>query len=361
MALPFVNFNNFDIISSLGTTNDWNANVPQQSRDDFAANGLAISRAQFEPTWNNVLSTLLNKIAKTVIQNSIMNDPLSQFRVGDFGMLGDTMEQIYVGLCPAQTYEPSWEAGTPFKTSKPNVDSMFHRNPRREVFKQTLYRDDLAKAFRTENGLSTLLNTIIGSMTQSNIASQFIWTKQTLLRYIMNPDVPHTPLQTRMVDLPVDQVTADNFILAVRQAIMDLQFNATLYNPMQAATFTAERDMVLIIWKNIIPTLQVKTWAHVFNLDEMTLRAPVINIDNFGGPTNCIAMLCDRQFFMIMNQALRFEQIWNPEKLYWNMFLHCWEQYSASYFHNVILFRSNQTVPFRASGIEEIITPGEGV
>lgn len=359
MPLPFVNYSNYDAITALGNDNDWNNVIPAQSRADYDANGLAIGKDQYEPVWNNVLSTLLNKIAKTVIQNSIMRDPMSQFRVGDFGMLGDTLEQIYVGLCKAHTYNPDFEDGTPFKTEKPNVDSMFHRNPRREMFKQTIYRDDLAKAFRTENGLSTLVNTIIASMTQSNIASQYIYGKRTFYKYITNPDVPLLTAQRRDVDLPVDSATADAFLKALKKAIRDLKFNSTRFNPKQAATVSAEPDLALFVHKDIMPSLEVDSLAGAFNLGLKTVDVPIIELDNFGGQTDCIAVLCDRQFFMIMNQMLRFEQIWNPEKLYWNVFLHCWEQYSASYFHNFIYFMSNTPVPFVASGIEEILSTGK--
>lgn len=350
--LPDIVYSNYDIITSLGKNTDWIDNVPAQSRVDYDANGLAIGKDEYEPTWNNVLSSLLNKIAKSIIQSGIMSDPLSQFRRGNFGMLGDTLEQIFVGLVKAATYNPNYEDGTPWKTEKPNVDSMFHRNPRREVFKQTLYRDDLAKAFRTEGGLSTLVNTIIGAMTSSNIAAQYIWAKRVLYTYITAPDVPLLATQTRPVDMVVDSATGDAFIIALKQAILDLRFNSTLYNPKAAATSTTPDRLALFVHKNVLPTLEVKTLAGAFNIGQMSVDVPIIPLDNFGGQTNTLAVLCDRDFFLIFNQMLRFEQIYNPEKLYTNVWLHVWEQYCASYYHNAILFNSNTPVPFMATGVE---------
>ena len=95
--------------------------------------------------------------------------------------------------------------------------------------------------------------------------------------------------------------------------------------------FSAMRDV------NVLPA--------AFNMDMADFLGHKIMVDTFGtGLEKVQAILVDRDWFMDFDRLDEYNEIYNPEGLYWNYFYHVWRLYSASPFVNAIMFTSDDTI-----------------
>ena len=58
--------------------------------------------------------------------------------------------------------------------------------------------------------------------------------------------------------------------------------------------------------------------------------------------SNIVAVLVDRDWFMIFDNFMNFTEQYNGEGLYWNYWYHVWKTFSVSPFANAIVFTSEQ-------------------
>ena len=134
---------------------------------------------------------------------------------------------------------------------------------------------------------------------------------------------------------------------------MEAQLSAkTIHRSFCEAVSSGESPAMNLIWQNFQEDcdrvreefdamMDVEVLASAFNMDKAEFMGRRILIDNFGELTGAKLLLCDESFFQIYDVLLQFEDVRNPEGLYWNYFLHKWTVFSVSRFANAILF----TVP----------------
>ena len=145
-------------------------------------------------------------------------------------------------------------------------------------------------------------------------------------------------------EVEIPTVTADNMksiISTVKGYSNKLTFMSTQYNAMGVPTYTDRSSQIIFIDAEFDAMMDVEVLASAFNMDKAEFMGRRILIDNFGELTGAKLLLCDESFFQIYDVLLQFEDVRNPEGLYWNYFLHKWTVFSVSRFANAILF----TVP----------------
>ena len=92
--------------------------------------------------------------------------------------------------------------------------------------------------------------------------------------------------------------------------------------------------------------MDVNVLAYAFNMekaDPASVVSKVVTLDDFGdGDTTTVAILVDRDWFMIYSQLYQMEEQNNALHLYFNRFLHIWKIYSTSEFANAIRFTTSE-------------------
>jgi hypothetical protein len=171
-----------DVVNAIRNSGsaEYQSRIPLVTRDNLASVGSAI--LQYEPTKNEFVDTLVNKIAMTVITNKGYQNPIRQFKKGMMEW-GKTIEEIYVDIIAGQTYDPDDAQNTVFKRYQPNIKSIFHEVNREQFYPVTIEETRLKRAFASDYGFSDLVGYIVSKLYDSDEQDEFLIMKNLPNQY----------------------------------------------------------------------------------------------------------------------------------------------------------------------------------
>ena len=152
---------NIEILNNLNTPL-YNERIPTADKNNLA--DIASAILSYQPLKNEVLTEVINKIAFTIIRGTSYESTFSQFR-GEDVLYGDTIEEIEVGM--PKGYDPRTVSPDPFTKQQPTVKALYHTINSERQYEQTVTDADFRRAVKSANGLDSLVNAIIASMTDS--------------------------------------------------------------------------------------------------------------------------------------------------------------------------------------------------
>lgn len=307
---------------------DYQNRVPVATQNNIAEVGNAIT--SYGNTMNEFLEALVNRIGLVVIQSKMYSNPLKEFKKGMLEF-GKDIEEVFINIAHAQTYNPTKAESEVFKQEIPDVRAIFHRVNRQDFYKVTTREDQLRQAFLSYEGVSDLITGIVNSMYAGDEYDEFLLMKQLLVDYSPNYYRVKVPAIT-------DEASGKAAVKLFRQYANDLTFMSAKYNKQNVATHTPKDDQIIIINTATDAAMDVDVLSAAFNMDRAQFLSRRIIVDNLEGLTGFVAILCDKSFFMVYDTNIRTESIYNPQGLYWNNFFHHWEILSTSQFANAILF-----------------------
>lgn len=306
--------------------------VPAATQEDIREYGSAI--LQFQALQNEFVDALVNRIGKVILSSRLYKNPFAMLKKGMLDY-GETIEEVYTSLAKAKIYDPE-SAETDFmKREMPDVQSIFHKIDYKNLFKVTVQRRDLERAFLSADGVYNLVSDIVSSLYSGMEYDEFITMKQLIVEYAK---------KGLFYEVEIPAVTADNMrgiISTVKGYSNKFTFMSTQYNAMGVPTYSDRSSQIIFIDSDFDALMDVEVLAAAFNMDKAEFMGRRILIDNFGELTGAKLLLCDESFFQIYDVLMQFESVRNPEGLYWNYFLHKWTVFSVSRFANAVLF----TVP----------------
>lgn len=284
---------------------------------------------------NAFLNELIDRIGLVVITQASLRNPLGRFKKGRIDM-GRSVQEIFTDLVNAQSFNPEDAEQTLFKRNAPNTKVLFHDNWRKEMFATTIEREELTHAFISQERFESFIMSVYNALYNSNEVNEYIWTKALMEAYVNNGLATYVAM-----DQVVDQVTAQEFVKLARQhtTLMTLPMGSRNYNASGVHTRTPRDRIWIIMSAAMEAAVDVDVLAYAFNMDKAELKARTLVIDNFATPgLECI--ICDEDIFKIYDREFTMRTIENPKGMYWNVFLHVWQLFSMSKFHNFIAFMS---------------------
>lgn len=312
---------------------DYQSRIPQATKDNIREIGSAL--LNYTPSKNEFLDALINRIGMVIISNRLYNNPLRRFKKGTLEY-GESVEEIFVNLVKAKTFDQSRAEQEVFKREIPNVDAVFHKLNRQDYYKITVSDFDLRQAFLSYAGVSDLITRLIESVYTSNNFDEFVLMKQLIVEWAN---------EGNFYAVQVPQVTADSaksFVSTIKGYSNLFEFMSGAYNPMGVPTYSDKSRQVLIIDARIDALIDVEVLASAFNMNKAEFMGMRVTIDNFAELTGAVAALVDEDFFMVFDNLLQMESIRNPEGLYWNYNLHVWQILSVSPYANAVLFTTDE-------------------
>jgi len=307
--------------------------VPLATQDNILASvGPAILSMQ--ATANEFLSSLVNRIGLVVFRGLHYENPLKAFKMG-LMQNGETVEEIFVQIAKASGYNPDQAETEVFKRVIPDVAAVFHKINYQNKFKTTVVQAQLQKAFLTNDGLLKLVGDIIQSLYDGAELDEFLNMKNLIYAYgklgqFYNVKVPAITAPT--------EADLKEIVSSFKEYSNVLTFMSDEYNPMAVMTHTPKDKQVLFINAKLDAKIDVNVLAAAFNIDKAEFMGRRVLLDNFGGLENVVAILADESFFVVLDTLVQMTEIYNPEGLYWNYFLHLWKIFSVSPFANAIAF-----------------------
>ncbi len=303
----------------------------QKTLEDIGENIL-----NYQPDKNEFINTLVNRIGLVLVKGRMYTNPLKPFKKGMLEW-GEVIEEIFSSIVKAKEYDPLTAESELFKREIPNVDSTFHKINSRVFYKTTVQSDSLKMAFTSSTGFSDLISKIVEELYSSMEVDEFLEMKN-----IITEDYKANNIKTVEVTPITDRDSADNFCTIVKEWSNNLTFMNDTYSLSKKPTFTPKDKQILIMNTNTDANVDVRSLATAFNLDYVNFMGQRVLVDNFGeGAENVVAMLVDKDYFLIYDTKLEMGEIYNPQGLYWNYTLHKWSVFSRSPYANAIAFVVN--------------------
>lgn len=311
-------------------SSDYQERVPVATQQNIAEVGNAITN--YEPTRNEFLNALINRIGMVIIQSRLYENPLREFKKGMLEF-GKDIEEIFVEIAKAQSYNPEVAETEVFKRVIPDVKTIFHRMNRQDFYKVTISNDQLRTAFLSYRGIEDLIGRIVDSLYSGDNYDEFLLMKHLMLDY-GNKGLFY-PITVTAV---TDEATAKKLTVKLRATAKTIGFMSPNYNAQGVHTFTPMEDIIIFMTPETEALMDVESLARAFNLEYADFLGRVVIVDDFGGLENVQALMVDRQWFMVYDTFFNFTEQYNAQGLYWNYFFHHWQVLSTSQFANAIAF-----------------------
>lgn len=358
------NINSQDALNSIRKTasSTYKSLVPRA--DGTLENLRAIGEIvmSYDAVRNEFLSALYNRIGRVLITSKMYDNPWAIFKKGQLEF-GETIEEIFVNIAKVFQYDPENAETTLYKRVIPDVRSAFHSMNFQKFYEDTISNDQLRQAFLSWNGISDIIARIVDSMYTAANYDEFLVMKYLLCRLALNGDIkPQTILD----------VTADNAntIVSTIKGVSNLfTFLSTENNMNGVYTHTPRDEQYVIESSNFNAIIDVEVLAKAFNMDRAQFSGRQALVDSWDrtddtrlkeiftladgqiDPTyrpfteeektklkSIQAMIIDEDFLMCYDNFINFTETYNAKGLYWNYFYHTWRTFSASPFHNAVLF-----------------------
>ena len=286
----------------------------------------------YKPLMNQFINNLVNTVAFMVVKKMYYTNPFGFAKRG-LVPYGTTIEDIWVDICKAHPYtaDQLGRPSTMLEAELPDIKSAFHYRNRQEFFKQTITYDDLRGAFYNENGLDSLTSRIIDGMYTSNDVTEFVYSLAEISLALNKGQI-----KLIKVTMPEDQTTSESFLVTARVVSNSFLFPSRKYNAMGVMNTSSRDNQRVWLTPAADANISVTALAYAFHMDEASLIGKITLIPEIPGHPEIIALITDDEFLNIYDNLFESDTFWNPEGRYWNYWLHVWQFYFISPFHNAV-------------------------
>lgn len=288
---------------------------------------------------NEFLNALVNKIALTIVNTKMFNNPLGFLKSGS-SPLGLDIEEIYTNPAKAKPYDGENFQGI-LTPEKPDTKAAYYRRNRQDMYKVTISNEQLTAAFTSWNGLERLIASIVDTLYNGNTIGEFNLTKA-----IVGQAVSQGKVQQIVNPIPVDEPTSSSFLTSLRGVSSGMSFPSSKYTNYTlmggtgdpVISWTDVGEQLIMVRSDVAANVDVQKLSAVFNLSYADYSAQQIIVDEFTGAPNMYALVCDRAFFKIWENLRRMTEFYNGEVLAWTYWWHCWDTYALSPFANAVAY-----------------------
>lgn len=293
----------------------------------------------YQSVQNEFLSALVNKIALTIVNNKMFQNPLQWLKRGNQA-LGLDIEDVYVNPAKGEQYEPANFQGV-IQPKDPDVKAVYYRRNRRDKYKVTIRNEQLTAAFTSWGQLEALIAGIVNSLYNGNTIGEFELTKE-----ILGSAVAQGKIQQVVSAVPTTRADAESFLVKLRGASAGMTFPSSAYTNYTLMGGTGDPvvnwasvdDQIIIVRADVASSVDVQALSAAFNLSYADYSARQVIVDKFDGAPNMFAFVGSRYIFQIWENLRKMTEFYNGEVMAWTYWWHCWDTYSLSPFEPGVAF-----------------------
>lgn len=334
---------------------EWEGLLPEVKNTNIQEFGKVMM--QYQPIMNRFMNQLVNVWALQKIDKMYFTSP---FAFAKRGMLeyGETIESVWVKIAAANSFCSDTDPWAMLKQEKPDIAVAFMNRNREEFFKKTVNREMLRSAFYSEQGLGNFVDRVIDSMYTGNEVSEMLYAMGAITAAIDNGFI-------KMIHVtdPVDEQSAKDFLTTMRVVSNNLLFPSENYNAAGVLNTTARENQRVFITPKADAVTSVQALAYAFHMDEAQILGRITVIPEIPNHPEIVAIVADDDWLNIYDQLFETSEFYNSEKLYWNYWLHVWQIYFTSPFHNAVALTTAQVQEYtqvEISGGESIAKGAQG-
>lgn len=306
---------------------------------------------------NQFINALVNRIALVRVNSATFNNAYAELKKG-YLEFGETVEEVFVGIAKAREFSAEKAEARELKRTLPDVRSAFHTMNYRVQYPITIQDEDLRMAFLSINGVQDLIAKIVDAVYTAAEYDEFLLFKYLMIKAITSG---------KMYPIAFNDADIKNAAKAFRGASNQLTFMSTKYNASGVHTTTPREDQYIFMDSTFNADFDVDVLASAFNMDKATFIGKLKLIDDWttfdserfdvimaGSDmiepitqnelalmANVKAVLIDKEWFQIYDNANRMTEKYVASGMYWNYFYNVWKTVSSSPFSNAIVFVSD--------------------
>ena len=358
--------NSVDVLNAIRNSASINYRdyVPIATADADSIRAIGATIMDYPALQNEFLNALVNRIGRVILTSKSYQNPWAMFKKG-FLEFGETIEEVFTNLAKPFQFDPAVAENEIFKREIPDVRSAFHVLNYQKFYKATVSQEQLRMAFMSWDGVTSLISSIVESMYTAANYDEFITMKYLLCKRMLSGEM-------YFVEAPTDpdgNLTAKDWIKTIRNYSNNITFLSPDYNLAGVYNSTEKNNQYIIIPSKWMAEFDVEVLAAAFNMDKVEFMGHVVMVDSFTNldtarlnelfkddPTYTqfsasdmtelgmvVAVLVDKDFFMIFDNLQNFTENYNGQGLYWNYFYHVWKTFSTSPYANAVLFANSGT------------------
>jgi hypothetical protein len=344
-------------------------NTTNQSLKDFITNhtnmevfGSLITTDDFQIEKNAFITTLVNGIAKRIVNTKILQNKLKELK-GDKVPYGSQIEEIIANPAKGEAFDMT---SSDLLTLKyPDVKSVYYKINRQDKYKVSVNDVQLQRALIQPNGLSELVNMIVATLYSGDNLDEMRYTKQLITSAVLNNRVKKVIIGTTsqlegitdpkpsMTIGTVDYGTTSNkneqmkmFVSKARELYYNFGFGSSFYNGYVSVKGETEDDLttacdeseqIMLLRTDILSSVDTELLSSAFNMDKATFKQKVIPIDDFNG-LNIIGLMCDKAWFRIHDTFYGLRDFDNGSNLSKSFWLHHHSIISYNLLANAVVF-----------------------
>lgn len=338
-----------DLVTLLNTIRDnasatYQERIPEATRDNLESIRSAMIDGDNLMVANEFMSTLLNKLVKSVVHTKLFTNPLKGLKKGT-KPLGDTVEEIYNNFLKGEVFDQT--GAELLKRNLPDTKTVYHRMNYQMQYPVTVSRDVLSKAFMSYDALNSYITNLINQLYNSAELDEFMNTKQ-LIKSALDANA------MKVIEIPdplASEANAKEFIKQVKTVSGLMAFPSKDWNGYLTAqttdkvgitTFSRKNEQVLILDTATETSVAVDVLASVFNMsvaefnDTKKIVVDVLPKTTDGATVH--AVLLDEAFFQIYDDLFTITEFYNAKGLYTNYYLNVWQTLAYSILVNAVAF-----------------------
>ena len=324
-------------------TADYQERIPEATRNNIESIRDAMINGDNIMAANEFMSTLLNKLVKSVVHTKIFTNPLKTLKKGT-KPIGDTVEEIYNNFLKGNVFDQT--GAELFKRNLPDTKTVYHRKNYEQQYEVTVTREILRKAFSSYDALESYIQNTIERLYSSAELDEFANMKNLIKSALEN----NAMKVINISDPLLSDADGKAFIKAVKTTSGLMVFPSKDFNAYLTAqdkddkaitTFSRKDEQVLILDTPTDTSVAVDVLASLFNKSVAEFNdTQKIVIDVFPETTNgsVRAVLVDKAFFQIFDDLFTVTSFQNPKGLYNNYYLTVMQTISYSILVNAVAF-----------------------
>lgn len=354
IAISTLNASTVDILNTIraNATYEYQSLVPQitQSTEIPRVGEVLMG---YPALANQFINALINRIAMVRVRSATFNNAYKELKKG-YLEFGETVEEVFVQIAKAREFSAEKAEARELKRTLPDVRSAFHTMNWRVMYPVTIQDEDLRLAFLSAEGVQDLIARIVDSIYTAAEYDEFL-----LFKYLLIKAISHGKMYPVAIDGDMKAAA-----VAFRGTSNKLGFMSNRYNASGVTTTTPRADQYIFMDSDYNAAFDVEVLAAAFNMEKADFMGRLLLIDDFASFDNdrfdqiransdmieevtaaelalmskVKAVLVDREWFQVYDNANKFTEKYVASGLYWNYFFHVWKTVSSSPFSNAIVF-----------------------
>jgi hypothetical protein len=305
---------------------------------------------------NEFLSALINRIGRVIVTSKSYDNPLAIFKRGIMEF-GETIEEVFVAIANPQQYDLDVAEQEVFKREIPDVRSAFHIMNYQKFYKVTIQNEQLRQAFLSVEGITDLIGRITEQLYTAANYDEFMTMKYMLAKEILNGHIGYTTVAGVSTEEQCKKTVS-----AIKTISNNMTFMSSNYNVAGVKTHTPKERQTVLISSQFDAILDTEVLAYAFNMSLADFNTRKILVDSFGdldydrldalfvddttyrrfteaeinllNSVGCVIL--DDGYFMVLDNLLKFTEVYKGQGMYWNYFYHCWKTFSISPFAQAV-------------------------